>query len=118
MNAIAGLYYNIHNLIFPRLQHLDGLAPLALRLYLVPVFWMAGTQKISGIDSTIEWFGNPDWGLGLPMPWLMAFLATSAELVGAFLLDNLFIQQLTDHFLVLHMMLFRGLFEVRNTFRT
>ena len=86
MNAIAGLYYNIHNLIFPRLQHLDGLAPLALRLYLVPVFWMAGTQKISGIDSTIEWFGNPDWGLGLPAPELLAYLAAYTEAIGALLL--------------------------------
>ena len=64
MNVLAGWYYNIHNAIFPRLQHLDGLAPLALRLYLVPVFWMAGTKKIASIDSTIEWFGNADWGLG------------------------------------------------------
>lgn len=86
MNAIAGWYYNIHNAIFPRLQHMDGLAPLALRLYLVPVFWMAGTQKIANIDSTIEWFGNPDWGLGLPAPELMAYLAAYTEAVGAMLL--------------------------------
>lgn len=86
MNAIAGFYYNIHNFLFPRLQHLDGLAPLALRLYLVPVFWMAGTKKIAGIDSTIEWFGNPDWGLGLPAPELLAYLAAYTEAIGALLL--------------------------------
>lgn len=86
MNALAGWYYTIHNAIFPRLQYLDGLAPLAIRLYLVPVFWMAGTQKISGIDSTIEWFGNPDWGLGLPFPTLMAYLAAYTEAIGALLL--------------------------------
>ena len=86
MNALAGWYYNIHNAIFPRLQTLDGLAPLALRLYLVPVFWMAGTQKIAGIDSTIEWFGNPDWGLGLPFPTLLAYLAAYTEAIGALLL--------------------------------
>ena len=86
MNAIAGWYYNIHNAIFPRLQYLDGLAPLALRLYLVPVFWMAGTQKIKGIDNTIEWFGNPDWGLGLPAPELLAYLAAYTEAIGALLL--------------------------------
>ena len=86
MNALAGWYYSIHNAIFPRLQYLDGLAPLALRLYLVPVFWMAGTQKIAGIDSTIEWFGNPDWGLGLPFPTLMAYLAAYTEAIGALLL--------------------------------
>ena len=86
MNAIASWYYTIHNAIFPRLQHLDGLAPLAMRLYLVPVFWMAGTQKIAGIESTIEWFGNPDWGLGLPAPELLAYLAAYTEAIGALLL--------------------------------
>ena len=86
MNAIAGWYYSIHNAIFPRLQQADGLAPLALRLYLVPVFWMAGTNKIANIDSTIEWFGNPDWGLGLPAPELMAYLAAYTEAIGALLL--------------------------------
>lgn len=86
MNSIVGWYYNIHNAIFLRLRHLDGLAPLALRLYLVPVFWMAGTQKLSAIDNTIEWFGNPDWGLGLPFPTLMAYMAAYTEAIGALLL--------------------------------
>lgn len=67
-------------------QALDFLAPLVLRLYLVPVFWMAGTNKLAHFQDTVDWFGDPDWGLGLPLPWLMAFLATSAELVGAVLL--------------------------------
>jgi uncharacterized membrane protein YphA (DoxX/SURF4 family) len=75
MNALAKWYYSIHNTIFPRLRYLDGLAPLAMRLYLVPVFWMAGTQKIAGMENAIEWFGNPDWGLGLPFPSLLAHLA-------------------------------------------
>lgn len=66
-----------------KLMYLDGLAALALRLYLVPIFWMAGTHKFHGFDGTVEWFGNAQWGLGLPFPWLMAFLATSSELVGS-----------------------------------
>ena len=86
MGALTQLYYSIHNAIFSRLKYLDGLAPLALRLYLVPVFWMAGSQKIAGMDSTIEWFGNPDWGLGLPFPSLLAHLAAYTEAVGAVLL--------------------------------
>ena len=86
MNALARWYYSIHNAIFLRLRHLDGLAPLAIRLYLVPVFWMAGTQKLSGIENTIEWFGNPDWGLGLPFPTLLAYMAAYTEAVGALLL--------------------------------
>jgi len=62
------------------------LAPLLLRLYLAPVFYMAGINKYNSFDETVAWFGNPDWGLGLPMPWLMAFLATVTELAGAVLL--------------------------------
>jgi len=61
----------------------DWLGPLALRLYLVPVFWMAGTTKIDGWENTVAWFGNPDWGLGLPFPVLLAFLAVGSEVVGA-----------------------------------
>lgn len=64
----------------------DFIAPLILRIYLVPVFWMAGTTKLNSIDSTIEWFGNSDWGLGLPLPGLMAWLATLTEIAGAVLL--------------------------------
>ena len=65
---------------------LDFLAPLAMRLYLVPIFWMAGTKKLADMDSTIAWFGNPDWGLGLPMPELMAWAAALTEAGGAILL--------------------------------
>lgn len=61
----------------------DWLAPLALRLYLAPIFWMAGMQKLTHFSDTVEWFGNADWGLGLPLPTLMATLATGAELGGA-----------------------------------
>ncbi len=61
----------------------DFLGPLALRLYLFPVFWMAGNNKLGSMESTIEWFGNPEWGLGLPLPALLAWLATLTELVGS-----------------------------------
>ena len=86
MNTLAQWYYSVHNAIFPRLQHLDGLGPHALRLFLVPVFWMAGSHKIAGMEQTVEWFGNPDWGLGLPFPWLLAHLAAYTEFIGAILL--------------------------------
>jgi uncharacterized membrane protein YphA (DoxX/SURF4 family) len=68
------------------LRALDFLAPLALRLYLAPVFWYAGTNKLSHFADTAAWFGNPDWGLGLPFPTLMAGLATGTEVIGAILL--------------------------------
>ncbi len=62
------------------------LASLGIRLYLIPIFWMAGSHKLNHFQDTVEWFGNSEWGLGLPFPWLMAFLATATELVGAILL--------------------------------
>jgi uncharacterized membrane protein YphA (DoxX/SURF4 family) len=67
-------------------NHTATLASLALRLYLAPIFWMAGMSKFNSFDSTVEWFGNAEWGLGLPFPWLLAFLATATELAGAVLL--------------------------------
>ncbi|HEY9050331.1 MAG TPA: DoxX family protein [Gammaproteobacteria bacterium] len=80
-------------LVLQRLQTLldntrvaDFLAPLALRLYLAPIFWMAGTNKLGSMDSTIEWFGDPDWGLGLPFPAVMAWAAALTEAGGAILL--------------------------------
>ncbi|NBC12659.1 MAG: DoxX family membrane protein [Gammaproteobacteria bacterium] len=64
----------------------DFLGPLALRLYLAPIFWVAGTNKVAGFESTVAWFGNPDWGLGLPFPTLMAALAAGTEVIGALFL--------------------------------
>lgn len=72
--------------LLDKTRAVDFLGPLALRLYLVPIFWMAGTAKIASFDDTVAWFGNPDWGLGLPFPALMAFLATATEIVGALFL--------------------------------
>jgi len=70
-------------LLLDKTRALDFTAPLLLRLYLVPIFWMAGTKKLADMDSIIAWFGNPDWGLGLPFPTLMAYLATYTEVLGA-----------------------------------
>lgn len=67
-------------------KSIDFVAPLLLRLYLAPIFWMAGSKKLEDMDSIIAWFGNPDWGLGLPFPALMAWAATLTEAGGAILL--------------------------------
>lgn len=69
--------------LLDKTRRFDFLGPLALRLYLVPVFWMAGSQKYNNFDDIVSWFGNAEWGLGLPFPGLMAFLATSTEIAGA-----------------------------------
>jgi len=72
--------------LLDRTRAADFLAPLALRLYLAPVFWMAGTKKLGNMEATIAWFGNPDWGLGMPFPAAMAWAASLSETVGAVLL--------------------------------
>jgi uncharacterized membrane protein YphA (DoxX/SURF4 family) len=72
--------------LLDRTRQADFLAPLLLRLYLAPIFLMAGLNKFNHFSDTVEWFGNPDWGLGLPLPGLMAVLATATELAGGALL--------------------------------
>jgi putative oxidoreductase len=70
-------------------KKIDFLAPLALRLYLAPVFWMAANNKWNPFDSesslngTIQWF---DRSLGLPFPELMTYLAWGTEYFGAIFL--------------------------------
>ncbi len=85
MNGILTLANRVHDLL-DMTRKLDFLAPSLLRLFLAIVFISAGWNKAASFESTVAWFGNPDWGLGLPLPGLMAFLATASELVGGFLL--------------------------------
>jgi len=82
---MLSLLHRLHRL-FDLTRHADFLGPLALRLYLAPIFWMGGTNKLSDMESTIAWFGNPDWGLGLPYPALMGYLAALTETLGSVLL--------------------------------
>lgn len=86
MNTLTASACRFYCKLTATAKHFDGLPALALRLFLIPVFWMAGMSKYNSFEDTVAWFGNPDWGLGLPLPWLMAFLATAAELGGAILL--------------------------------
>jgi len=67
-------------------RKVDFVAPLLLRVYLVPIFWMAGSQKLGHFSDTVEWFGNSEWGLGLPLPLVMASMAVATEIGGALLL--------------------------------
>ncbi len=82
-----------------QLKNFDGIPALLLRLYLAPVFIMAGFSKtqllneeVSGFSAImadpniIAWFGNSDWGLGLPFPALLANLVILVEFFGGWLL--------------------------------
>lgn len=79
-------FFNWAQNILDSFRALDFLGPLALRLYLAPVFWAAGMNKVDNFDSIVDWFGNADYGLGLPFPTIMAALATGSEVIGAVLL--------------------------------
>lgn len=67
-------------------RHLDGVVLLLIRLYLAPVMVQAGWQKLANFDSTVQWFGDAEFGLGLPFPYVLAMLASLAEFVGGLLL--------------------------------
>lgn len=80
------LILKVTNWVHDQLNHtrkLDALAPLAIRLYLFVPFWIGGMNKFNGFENIVSWFEH---GLGLPFPFLMAFLATATELVGALFL--------------------------------
>ena len=64
------------------LRPIDGLGPLALRIYLAPIMIEAGWKKIAGFEGTVTWFQRMD----MPFPELMAFLAAAAEFGGGILL--------------------------------
>lgn len=82
MNKILNLY----QLSLEKIQVLDGIPPLLLRLYLAPVFIQAGWTKLSHFNDTVFWFGDKEWGLGLPFPELMVSLAVGTEFIGGWLL--------------------------------
>lgn len=92
MQLVISLLNRVQDLLDAARNNLDFIGPVLLRIYLVPVFWVAGTNKWdpfdpdSSLDPIIQWFGNPDWGLGLPFPAVMAFLAWASEYIGAILL--------------------------------
>ncbi|MCG8325509.1 MAG: DoxX family protein [Thiotrichales bacterium] len=85
--------------LLDKFKGLDFLAPLLLRIYLAPIFIKAGYGKLqlgnseAGLferlladPNIVAWFGNPDWGLGLPFPDLLAFMAGWTEFLGGWFL--------------------------------
>jgi len=83
MNKLIG-YLNCAQSLLERTRVAEFLAPLALRLYLVPIFWMAGSSKIDfstflPYEGTVAWFGS----IGIPFPAVNAFFAGWTETLGA-----------------------------------
>jgi len=80
--SVTGTLTSINDRFVSGLSHLEGIGPLLLRLFLAPVMIQAGWTKFASWENTVNWMGNPDWGLGLPFPELMVALAAGAELFG------------------------------------
>ncbi len=99
MRSLACKCFAGYQKAFGYLRSVDGIAPLLLRIFLAPIFIKAGygklrlgdedlslLERLSANPDVVAWFGNPYWGLGLPMPELLAFLAGWSEFLGGWLL--------------------------------
>lgn len=92
----AATYYQSFLNMLPKF---DGIPSLLIRVYLAPIFIMAGFSKTAMLNENVQgfssiladpnivaWFGNSDWGLGLPLPALLANLVILVEFLGGWLL--------------------------------
>ncbi|WP_371379305.1 DoxX family protein [Thalassotalea aquiviva] len=89
----------LYNTTIEQILKLDAIPALLIRLFLAPVFIIAGYNKMQfnnenatfmqqflADDSIVQWFGNEQWGLGLPFPEVLANLAAWTEFFGGWLL--------------------------------
>lgn len=72
------------NRLLDRSRRLDFIALLSVRLYLLPTLYEGAHAKLTGFSGVVQWFGTPvaQGGLGLPLPYVMATLATGTEVMG------------------------------------
>jgi len=68
--------------LLDKTKQVDFLAPLLLRVFLAPILIIAGYGKITNLEDVASYFGNSEWGLGMPAPYLMAVLAGYTEFLG------------------------------------
>ncbi len=98
MSAVPAIANKSFDLL-DKFRAIDFLAPLLLRIYLAPIFIKAGYGKLQlgnadagfpgrllADPNVVAWFGNPDWGLGMPFPDLLAFMAGWTEFLGGWFL--------------------------------
>ncbi|WP_448549850.1 HvfX family Cu-binding RiPP maturation protein [Thalassotalea fusca] len=91
--------FNIYHSLANRSFHVKSISATLLRLYLAPIFIIAGYSKMNmsnpdvggfnqlfASQDIVNWFGNSEWGLGLPFPELLANLAAWTEFFGGWLL--------------------------------
>ncbi|TPH15565.1 DoxX family protein [Litorilituus lipolyticus] len=78
MNSLNSTYQNI----LSQLSKIEFISPLLLRIYLAPIFILAGHNKLNNIENVAYWFNS----LNIPAPELMAWLAGLTEFGGGILL--------------------------------
>jgi putative oxidoreductase len=99
MNGLAGICHRPYQRVLGYLGCFEGIGPLLLRIFLAPIFIKAGygklqlgaenvgfIERLTADPNVVAWFGNPDWGLGLPMPEVLALMAGWTEFLGGWLL--------------------------------
>lgn len=64
--------------LLDRTRAIDFLGPLALRIYLAPVFILAGSNKLAHAEYLGPYFES----LGIPAPQFMVYVAGLTELAG------------------------------------
>ena len=74
---MTGLLNCLQDLL-DRTRGLDFLGPLALRVYLAPIFIMAGSNKLAHAEHLGPYFAS----LGIPAADIMVYVAALAELLG------------------------------------
>lgn len=78
MGAIISLANTAQDLFDKVRNTVDFSAPLLLRIYLAPIFIMAGMNKLSNVKNVSDYFEY----IGIPAPELMVYVAGITELVG------------------------------------
>ena len=78
MDTIMTKLFDLQALL-DKTRKADFLAPLLLRIFLAPIFIIAGYGKLTALDNTAYYFGEM---LGLPAPMFMAVMAGATELFG------------------------------------
>ena len=99
MDSLISVSNKIQDLFDQVRSPVDFSASLLIRIFLAPIFIKAGYGKLqlgasdvgfferfTADPNVVGWFGNPDWGLGLPAPEVLAFLAGWIEFLGGWLL--------------------------------
>ena len=74
---MTGFLNCLQNLL-DKTRAIDFLGPLALRIYLAPIFIMAGSNKLEHAEHLGPYFAS----LGIPAPEIMVYVAALAELLG------------------------------------